>query len=60
MDKQYMNITQVAEFLALKVPTIKKYIKREMIPAYKVGGRWLFEKNEIISWVESRKRPAKY
>ncbi len=50
-----MNISQVANFLTLKVPTIKKYIKERKIPAYKVGGRWLFEKNEIIKWVESQK-----
>ncbi len=57
MDKEYMNITQVAKFLTLSVPTIKNYLRDKKIPVYKVGKRWVFEKNEIITWMESQKRP---
>jgi len=55
MEKEYMNMNQVAQFLKLSVPTIKNYLKDKKIPGYKIGGKWLFEKNEIILWVESQK-----
>ncbi len=59
MEKQYLNTAQVAKLLSLSIFTIKKYVRERTIPAYKVGRRWLFEKNEIIQWIESQKQPMK-
>ena len=58
MEKEYMSLSEVAQFLKLSVPTIKNYLRDKKIPAYKVGGRWLFEKNEINDWVSSQRQPV--
>jgi excisionase family DNA binding protein len=58
MEKEYMSLNEVAQFLKLSVPTIKNYLRDKRIPAYKVGGRWLFEKNEINDWVSSQRQPV--
>jgi excisionase family DNA binding protein len=56
MEKEYMNLNEVAQFLKLSVPTIKNYLRDKRIPAYKIGGKWLFEKNEINEWVSSQRQ----
>lgn len=55
-DKEFMTTKEVAEFLTLSIPYIKKMLKLKTIPAYKIGRRWVFEKNDILRWVESQKQ----
>ncbi|MEW6381995.1 MAG: helix-turn-helix domain-containing protein [bacterium] len=55
-NKEFMTTKQVAEFLTLSIPYIKKLLRLKAIPAYKIGKRWVFEKNEILNWVESQKQ----
>ncbi len=57
-NKEFMTTKQVAEFLTLSVPYIKKLLRLKAIPAYKIGKRWIFEKNDILDWVESQKQKA--
>ena len=55
MDKRFITIQEAAQLLSLSVPTIKNQVKQGIIPSYKVGGRRLFDPEELVEWVRSKK-----
>ena len=55
MEKIFLTIQETAELLRLKTPTIKRLIAMGKIPSYKVSGRRLFDRDELIQWVKSQK-----
>ena len=46
---------QAAEYLGIKTVTIRNWIKKEMVPAHKVGKLWKFKRSELDEWVKSGK-----
>ena len=59
MEKRFITIQDAAKLLSLSVPTIKNQVKEGLIPSYKVGGRRLFDPDELVKWVKS-KRDKRY
>ena len=57
IEKRFITIRDAAKLLSLSVPTIKNQVKEGLIPSYKVGGRRLFDPDELIEWVKSKKDP---
>lgn len=55
MKKRFIIIQEAAELLSLSVPTIKNQVKQGLIPSYKVGGRRLFDADELVEWVKSQR-----
>ena len=55
MEKRFITIQEAAKLLSLSVPTIKNQVKQGIIPSYKVGGRRLFDPEELVEWVRSKK-----
>lgn len=55
-DDNYINIEEAAEYLGIKVVTLRAWIKtKPELPAHKVGKQWKFKKTEIDEWVNSGK-----
>lgn len=50
-----MNIDEVAEYLHLKKSTVYSYTSKEQIPFIKLGGKLLFDSNDISKWLEKSK-----
>ena len=59
MEKKFITIQDAAKLLSISIPTIKNYVKDGLIPSYKVGGRRLFDPDELVEWVKS-KRDKRY
>ena len=47
-----LSVKDVAKLLNVSDKTIYRMIKDEMIPCFRVGGQWRFERREINSWIE--------
>lgn len=50
---QFINVAEVAELLRRKPRTIYEMVAQERIPYRKVGGRLLFDIDEILAWTKS-------
>ncbi len=48
MNKGYISLDEVAEYLDTKPVTLRKWIKNKSdVSAYKIGRLWKFKKNRI-------------
>ena len=43
-----ITVEQAAEALGLTEPTLKKYARENVVPAFKVGRKWRFESLETL------------
>ena len=59
LDKEYLTIREVSEYLKLPEETVYKYARGGRIPASKVGRYWRFERDEIDAWVAERSNMVK-
>jgi excisionase family DNA binding protein len=55
LEREYFNIKELTEYLNISKQTIYKLIKEKKIPFHQINnGKFLFNKNEIIKWIESK------
>ena len=58
-DVEFMNVTQVAEYLSLAKPTIYSLVCKMEIPNYKQGKRLYFKKADIDEWLSKSRRKTR-
>ncbi|MGB0863165.1 MAG: helix-turn-helix domain-containing protein [Saprospiraceae bacterium] len=51
--KQGLNVKEASELIGLKTPTIYQYASEGKIPHRRIGRRLIFNRTELIEWVES-------
>ena len=51
MNIDSMNVKELAEYLQLPVETLYKYVRAGKLPAEKQGGGWVFNRDEIDTWM---------
>ncbi|MBW1987820.1 MAG: helix-turn-helix domain-containing protein [Deltaproteobacteria bacterium] len=49
--KEVMNTVEAAAFLGISPHDLRRYARRGMIPARKLGKRWLFHKPHLVEWL---------
>lgn len=54
MSEQEMDLSELARYLHLDANKIEKLLKKESIPARRVGGQWKFHREEINRWLETQ------
>ena len=52
---QIMTPKEAAKYLGFHLVTIYRLLKKQEIPATKIGGQWRFKKETIDAWLESSK-----
>jgi excisionase family DNA binding protein len=52
---ELLTIAQVADFLKLSVPSVRRLQQRRAIPFFKVGGSVRFAKNDIVAYLEKHR-----
>lgn len=57
--KEMITTHDVAVMLGTKETTVRNLIKRQELPAYRIGGEFRFDKAEIIEWIDNCKLRAK-
>ena len=56
IQDKWISIEDAANYLGVKVVTIREWIKKENgIPAHKIGKLWKFKKSELDEWVKRGK-----
>ena len=53
MSQEFITLKQVSELLQASERWIRRLVKENKIPSYKVGGKRLFDKQEVIDWIKS-------
>ncbi len=52
---EYLDSKQICEYLGKSIATLYRFLKmRNGIPAHRVGGKWLFIREEVDEWVRHR------
>lgn len=58
MDSEHrptiMTVKEVARYLRMHQVTIYRMASEGRLPAYKVGNRWRFRKEEIDAWLKKQ------
>ena len=52
LKDQYFDLKGLATYSALKVPTLRDYIKSGSLPCFKVKGKILIKQSEFDAWLE--------
>ena len=54
--KKYLTLRQVAEKLQIKKETLRRKAKNgEFLPAFKIGGSWRVDPDELKEYIEDKK-----
>lgn len=56
--KQSLNVQDLSKFLGKSKRTIQDWSQKGKIPAHKIGGDWIFYKEEINRWLSEREGGA--
>jgi excisionase family DNA binding protein len=54
-----MTVNELAKYLRLHEQTVYRMAKEGVLPSYKVGNRWRFDKPSIDAWLKTQKRQTK-
>ena len=52
LKDQYFDLKGLSAYSALKVPTLREYIKKGKLPAFKVKGKILIKRSEFDMWLK--------
>ncbi len=55
METEFLTAKEVATLLRVNVHTIRIMLKDRILPGYKIGGVWRFNKSELLEWIKSGK-----
>ena len=55
MQKRYLRIPEVADYLGFSISAIRKWVRRGAIPFNKVNGGIRFDIEQINQWLENEK-----
>lgn len=51
-----MTVSEVARYLSLDPQTVSRKAQSGHLPAFKVGNRWRFDREDIDGWILEQKR----
>ena len=49
--ENWLSLEEIARYLGVSRDTVRNWIKKEGIPAHKIGRLWRFKKSEVDNWV---------
>jgi excisionase family DNA binding protein len=55
MEQMFINTDDVSKMLHIAKSTVYNYVRTDQIPHIKIGGIILFSKNDLFSWIDSKK-----
>ncbi|MGA8056739.1 MAG: helix-turn-helix domain-containing protein [Candidatus Binataceae bacterium] len=53
-SRRMMTLQEIADYLRVTRSTIHRLLKRNQIPAFRIGRHWRFNVEEIDNWCSSR------
>ena len=58
-EKTYLTVREACELIRISRVTLHRMIRKGMVPSYKIGGKRLFNRKELIRWVKSQREGEK-
>ena len=55
---RFLTVDEAAELLRVRKQTIYKWICERRIPSLSLGGRTLFDQQELLEWLDKHHRKA--
>ncbi|NLS79759.1 MAG: helix-turn-helix domain-containing protein [Chloroflexi bacterium] len=52
----FLTPEEVADLLKVSIYTVRRWINRQTLPAYKVGRGWRIEASEFESWLSENRQ----
>lgn len=49
-----LTLPEAAELLHVSTRTLQRMIRRNDLPAFKVGGQWRVRESQLTRWIEGR------
>jgi len=56
MEKEFLTINEVSEYLAIKKSTLYFHVKSGAIPHYRIGWLIRFKKHDVDQWMAGNKK----
>ena len=54
-----LTLPEAAELLHVSTRTVQRMIRRDELPAFKVGGQWRLRESQLMNWLEGRENSAR-
>lgn len=54
-EKMYLTVGEACELIRMSRVTLYRMIGKGIVPSYKIGGKRLFNRRELIQWVKSQR-----
>ncbi len=51
---QIMTPKEAAKYLGFHLVTVYRLLKKNLVPAIKIGGQWRFKKDVLDAWLSKR------
>ena len=51
--EKWSSLEEISEHLGVSKDTIRNWIKKDAIPAHKIGKLWKFKRSELDAWIIS-------
>lgn len=58
MEKRYLSIKDISEYLGLSKATLYLWVEERKVPCHKIGKVIRFDINEVNKWMEGFKKEA--
>lgn len=55
MDKRFISITELAQYLSVSPNTVRSWVWQRNIPSHRFGRLVRFDSREIDAWVKGRR-----
>jgi len=52
---EYLTVEEVAQELKYSIETVKRMLRENRMPGYKIGNEWRVDKTEYEEWKKQRK-----
>ena len=53
--KRFLSVMDVSTLLGRRPPTVKEYISKHGLPAYKISNRLLIDRDDLEHWLQERR-----
>lgn len=55
-EEKWVSMEEICEHLGCSRDTVKKMIRQQDLPAYKIDRKWKFKISEVDSWMRDKNR----
>ena len=54
-EDKWLTVEEICHYLSITKDTIYKWIDKRDMPAHRVGRRWMFQQEEVDTWIRAGK-----